>query len=104
MTKLDALRVTDSPFKRRYGNFIGGQWVEPASGQTFAIAGLYEQYSAQSGAGVPGISQVLGRNQRTRRERELMIFITPYLAEATDAVAQRPRRAAPQSSVGFITR
>ena len=26
------------------------------------------------------------------------------LAEATDAVAQRPRRAAPQSSVGFITR
>ena len=36
MTKLDALRVTDSPFKRRYGNFIGGQWVEPASGQTFA--------------------------------------------------------------------
>lgn len=78
--------------------------VEVASGQTFAIAGLYEQYSAQSGAGVPGISQVLGRNQRTRRERELMIFITPYLAEATDAVAQRPRRAAPQSSVGFITR
>ena len=36
MTKLDALRVTDSPFKRRYGNFIGGQWVEPASGRTFA--------------------------------------------------------------------
>ena len=43
MTKLDALRVTDSPFKRRYGNFIAGQWVEPASGQTFEEAAAARQ-------------------------------------------------------------
>ncbi|MBB5693343.1 aldehyde dehydrogenase [Muricoccus pecuniae] len=36
MTKIDGLQVADSPFKRRYGNFIGGQWVEAASGQSFA--------------------------------------------------------------------
>lgn len=78
--------------------------VEVASGQTFAIAGLYEQYSSQAGSGVPGLSQVLGRNQRKRQERELMIFITPYLASPSDAVAKRPQRRAPASSVGFITR
>lgn len=78
--------------------------VEVASGQTFAIAGLYEQYSSQAGSGVPGLSQVLGRNQRDRRERELMIFITPYLAAPSDAVAKRPQRRAPGASVGFITR
>lgn len=78
--------------------------VEVASGQTFAIAGLYEQYSSNTSAGVPGLSQVLGRNQRNRRERELMIFITPYLADASDAVQSRPQRRAPQASVGFITR
>src|ERR1700761_362627 len=24
------------PFKQRYGNFIGGEWVEPASGEYFS--------------------------------------------------------------------
>lgn len=78
--------------------------VELASGQTFAIAGLYEQYSSQDGSGVPGLSQVLGHNERHRQERELMIFITPYLADASDAVPNRPQRPAPSSTVGFITR
>jgi aldehyde dehydrogenase len=36
MTKIDALQVTSSPFERRYGNFIGGRWVEAASGRSFA--------------------------------------------------------------------
>lgn len=78
--------------------------VEVGSGQSFAIAGLYEQQSEQTGRGVPGMSQVLGSNTRLRRERELMIFITPYLAEASDATEPRPARPAPQSTVGFITR
>lgn len=25
----------DAPFKNRYGNFIGGRWVEPVSGRYF---------------------------------------------------------------------
>jgi len=30
-----AIRGAKSPFKERYGNFIGGQWVEPAGGRYF---------------------------------------------------------------------
>lgn len=78
--------------------------VEVSSGQTFAIAGLYEQYSENSNSGVPGMSQIFGRSTRARRERELMIFITPYLAGSTDAAAPRQPRPAPQNTVGFITR
>ena len=35
MTKLDISRSAKPPFKARYGNFIGGQWVEPAAGRYF---------------------------------------------------------------------
>ena len=35
MTKLDITRTTKPPFKARYGNFIGGQWAEPAAGRYF---------------------------------------------------------------------
>ncbi|MDO5621557.1 MAG: pilus assembly protein N-terminal domain-containing protein [Paracoccus sp. (in: a-proteobacteria)] len=78
--------------------------VEVGSGQSFAIAGLYEQFSESSSSGVPGMSRIFGRNSRTRSERELMIFITPYLAGAQDATEARSQRPAPQRSVGFITR
>ncbi|MFI0397165.1 type II and III secretion system protein family protein [Paracoccus jiaweipingae] len=78
--------------------------VEVGSGQSFAIAGLYEQFSETSGRGVPGMTRLFGQNSRTRSERELMIFITPYLAGAQDAAHPRRARPAPQRSVGFITR
>lgn len=78
--------------------------VEIGSGQTFAIAGLYEQFSENSANGVPGLSNIFGRNTRSRRERELIIFITPYIADARDAAQPRQARPAPQTSVGFITR
>ncbi|SMO45037.1 type II and III secretion system protein family protein [Paracoccus laeviglucosivorans] len=78
--------------------------VEVGSGQTFAIAGLYEQFSENRANGVPGLSQVFGKNTRTRRERELIIFITPYLADARDTARPRTPRPAPQATVGFITR
>jgi len=35
MTKLQLQRTAKPPFKARYGNFIGGQWVEPISGRYF---------------------------------------------------------------------
>ena len=35
MTVQDRIALHKSPFKDRYGNFIGGQWVEPAEGRYF---------------------------------------------------------------------
>jgi aldehyde dehydrogenase len=35
MNKPDFLSVSNAPFKDRYGNFIGGQWVEPVNGRYF---------------------------------------------------------------------
>ena len=35
MNKPEFLSVSNAPFKDRYGNFIGGQWVEPVNGRYF---------------------------------------------------------------------
>ncbi|AXS41371.1 aldehyde dehydrogenase [Breoghania sp. L-A4] len=35
MNKMDVTRSVKSPFATRYDNFIGGQWVEPATGAYF---------------------------------------------------------------------
>jgi aldehyde dehydrogenase len=35
MTKIEFFRDAKAPFKARYGNFIGGRWVEPAAGRYF---------------------------------------------------------------------
>ncbi|WP_413991316.1 aldehyde dehydrogenase [Labrys okinawensis] len=35
MNKPEAVRSPGTLFKKRYGNFIGGKWVEPAGGQYF---------------------------------------------------------------------
>ena len=35
MTKLELARTAKPPFKTRYGNFIGGRWIEPAAGRYF---------------------------------------------------------------------
>jgi aldehyde dehydrogenase len=35
MTKPEFTRTAKPPFKARYGNFIGGQWVEPTTGRYF---------------------------------------------------------------------
>ncbi len=35
MTKMEFTRTAKPPFKARYGNFIGGAWVEPAAGRYF---------------------------------------------------------------------
>lgn len=67
--------------------------VELASGQTFAIAGLFQRNVSNSRDGVPGVSSlpVLGtlfRSEQYRRgETELVILITPYLVEPIAPVA-----------------
>jgi aldehyde dehydrogenase len=35
MNKPEFLSISNAPFKDRYGNFIGGQWVEPVNGRYF---------------------------------------------------------------------
>ena len=35
MTKPEFSRTAKSPYKARYGNYIGGQWVEPEAGRYF---------------------------------------------------------------------
>lgn len=59
--------------------------VELGSGQSFAIAGLFQDSTRLGGQGLPGVSEVpvigaLFRSDRFRRnETELVIIITPYL-------------------------
>jgi pilus assembly protein CpaC len=78
--------------------------VEVASGQTFAIAGLFQRQMSQDFDSTPEISDfpVLGalfRSARYRRdETELVILVTPYLvAPVRDRVVATPldRPAAP---------
>lgn len=67
--------------------------VELASGQTFAIAGLFQRNLTDSRSAVPGAGSlpVLGAlfrsDQYRRGETELVILITPYLVEPLDSAA-----------------
>jgi len=59
--------------------------VQLGSGETFAIAGLLQDYTSDTGSGVPGIGDVpvLGALFRSdsfqRNETELVIVVTPYV-------------------------
>ncbi|MDF2644015.1 MAG: type and secretion system protein RhcC2, partial [Pseudomonas sp.] len=90
--------------------------VEVGSGQTFAIAGLFQRESTQDVEKVPmlGDMPILGNLFRSKRfqrnETELVILITPYLVEpvrervvATPLDAQRASAAAsgPRSGGAF---
>ena len=82
--------------------------VEIGSGQTFAIAGLYEQRRSEVGAGAPGlrraplIGPLFDRRRRRDETRELVIFITPYLAQASNVATRAPARRRVVDTVGFI--
>ncbi len=87
--------------------------VEVASGQTFAIAGLYERFASDTDRGVPGlrrapgIGNLFGNRSQRRRERELVIFITPIIVDASDAsrALAGARAAVPmEDRVGFIVK
>lgn len=64
--------------------------VELGSGQSFAIAGLLQQNTTDSGNGLPGAGDipVLGAlfrdNQFQRTETELVIVVTPYIVRPVD--------------------
>ena len=93
--------------------------VEVASGQTFAIAGLFQQRTARNVEKFPVLGDVpvlgpLFQSQRFQREEtELVILITPYLVEPVrdslatphDRPAKRTKRKAKGgSSVGLIVK
>ncbi|MDX8515936.1 type II and III secretion system protein family protein [Mesorhizobium captivum] len=77
--------------------------VEVASGQTFAIAGLFQQRTSRNLEKFPVLGDVpvlgpLFQSQRFQREEtELVILITPYLvAPVRDSLATPLDRAAPK--------
>lgn len=77
--------------------------VEVASGQTFAIGGLFQRQMSEDIDKVPGLSEVpvlgeLFQSTRFRRdETELVILVTPYLVKPTGDRPATPldRRGAP---------
>jgi pilus assembly protein CpaC len=68
--------------------------VELGSGQSFAIAGLLQNSTLDSGDGVPGLQDtpLLGALFRKsgfdKTEKELVIVITPYVVRPVNNVAQ----------------
>lgn len=67
--------------------------VELGSGESFAIAGLLQQQTSDSGSGVAGLSDVpvLGSlfhdDQFDRTETELVIIVTPYIVRPVKTLA-----------------
>ena len=94
--------------------------VDLASGQTFAIAGLFQRNISNTHNAIPGVGDipVLGElfqsRQYQRGETELVILITPYLVEPiSEARAAQPNQGAetklgrpatlpPTERVGFV--
>lgn len=93
--------------------------VELASGQTFAIAGLFQRDLLKTRDSVPGLGDIpvlntLFASQQFRRgETELVVLITPYLTEPADTSphgpdalggkdAPAPPPPPPPERVGFI--
>ena len=70
--------------------------VQLGQGQTLAIAGLLQVEMAGSTSRIPGLGDLpyigpfFSNTESRRVEKELMIMVTPYLVEATDACNQVP--------------
>jgi len=97
--------------------------IELASGQTFAMAGLFQRNISNSADQIPllGDLPILGKlfqsSQYQRNETELVILITPYLmkpeatpnamalpAQATAPTIQRARTSLTGGNAGFMLR
>jgi pilus assembly protein CpaC len=84
--------------------------VELGSGQTFAIAGLFQREITDDLSGLPGVQDVpvLGALFRSRRfarnETELIILITPYLVGDTPAERRQARARDRRQLAGFMLR
>ncbi|MEL6478271.1 MAG: type II and III secretion system protein family protein [Pseudomonadota bacterium] len=84
--------------------------VELASGQSFAIAGLFQRELLDNLSGVPGVQDVpvLGALFRSRRftqnETELVILITPYLVGGAQGVQAASGIGGGRQLAGFMLR
>lgn len=84
--------------------------VELGSGQTLAIAGLFQRELSDDLSGVAGLQDVpiIGALLRSRRfqrsETELIILITPYLVDDKDAINRSARSPGRGKLAGFILR
>jgi pilus assembly protein CpaC len=83
--------------------------VEIASGQTFAIAGLFQRNGGQDIDKLPVLGEVpvlgeLFKSERYRRnETELVILITPYLVKPTSSRAMKTPLDSPNGAVSGPT-
>ncbi len=70
--------------------------VEMGSGQSFAIAGLLQQRIAQDNTTVPGLGDITGvsalfsSDNMAKQETELVILVTPYVVQPTNAKLSKP--------------
>lgn len=70
--------------------------VEMGSGQSFAIAGLLQQRISTDGSSIPGLNEVpgggtiFGSQNFDKQETELVIIVTPYVVEPTNAKLAMP--------------
>ncbi|EFO31937.1 putative type III secretion component [Roseibium sp. TrichSKD4] len=69
--------------------------AQVASGQTFALAGLYQLTQSSSKSGPPYLSKIpvfgnlLSKTNESREERELIFFITPYLVHSSVPIEKK---------------
>ena len=95
MSKVEFSRTAKAPFEKRYGNFIGGKFVEPRSGKYF------ENYSPVNGrllceiARCRKIAQLDVGFHAQHRDLELQLalrvlaFVTRQLVQGLAGVAPR---------------
>lgn len=88
MNKVEFSRTVKPAFAKRYGNFIGGRWVEPKSGRYF------ENTSPVNG-------QVLCEVARSDAADVEAALDAAHAAK--DARARRARRNARSSSIALLT-
>lgn len=76
--------------------------VEVGSGQTFAIAGLHQQFSEVNEVGLPGVMRRFFTNRETRKNaQEVIFFVTPYFSDG--ATTHEPERhVSVHDTIGFI--
>ncbi len=78
--------------------------VELASGQTFAIAGMFKRNLQRSRDSLPGVGDLpvlgtlLSSQQYERGETELVVLITPILVEPVDTAAVLPTDQGPAAT------
>ncbi len=87
--EVDTSQVTNSDIGPALTERSASTTVEIGSGQSFAIAGMFQSGTRQKLGGIPGlvnlpiIGALFRSSEYSRGETELVIIVTPYLVEPT---------------------